>query len=87
MTSPVYQMMNTADCEDIIIIAIMDMMFKHLTNKNISNRSRKDRLEKIHGLLMNYESRYVGAIPEAMGDKADKFNKAVNRAITALKKP
>lgn len=83
--APVYVMMNRRDQFDIVVISLMDLLLKSLIQRNSGNRSRVDRYTRIHSLLMDLEqTRYVGAISEAMGNKADKFNRLINSDLDAL---
>jgi hypothetical protein len=85
--SPVFTMMPEHDHQDIILVAIMDMMFQHLKQKNRCNEKRMYQLNRIHTSLLDYEKRYEGAIPDYVGDKADDLNRIINKGLDMMCKP
>lgn len=82
--TPVYIMMKPKEQYEICLISIMDLMVKNLMDRNKDNRSRLHRLERLHKLLMEIEQRYEGALPDAMVNKADRFNKLICADLESL---
>jgi hypothetical protein len=78
-------MMAERDHEDIILIAIMDMMFQHLRHKNRKDKKRVYRLERAHNALMSAEKGYIGSIPDWLGDKAEELNEQIDTALKGMK--
>lgn len=84
---PVYIMMPECDHEDIILIAIVDMMYQHLKHKNNGNSKRLYRLNKAHTALMELERSYEGCVPEYLGGRADALNQQINKALGMMRTP
>ena len=85
--TPVYTMMPERDHPDIILIAIIDMMLKYLKDRNATDKNRTYRLERIHTALLVHESRYEGSVPEHLGDRADRLDATISKALTQLVTP
>lgn len=80
----VHVMMKAKEQYEICLISIMDLMLKNLIDRNKDNRSKLDRLTRIHDMLMDLESRYEGSLPDAMVNKAERFNKLICADLASL---
>ena len=81
---PVYLMMKPEEQYDNVLISVIDIMIKNLRIRNACNEKRSYNLQQAFKYLHRAEQTFVGALPDELTNKAEKFNKMINADLKGL---